>query len=168
MAGRNHGARGVETRSNGIPDTMHTVIVAIHLMVVLALVVVVLLQRSEGGALGMGGGGGFMSSRGQANVMTRATTILAVLFFSTSLGLALLARGENGVGPSLFDQPGATAPAGTEGQGLLPLLRGPQGTDNTAPQSSAPTPPASGEAPANGVQPQAPQQPAAPQAPVSQ
>lgn len=157
---------------------MHTVIVVIHLMVVLALVAVVLLQRSEGGALGMGGGGGFMSSRGQANAMTRATTILAVLFFGTSLGLALLARGENGPGPSLFDQPGATAPAGTEGQGLLPLLRGPQGTDSTAPQGQQPTPPASGDAPTDGAQPaapqapaaqpQAPQQPAAPQAPVSQ
>ena len=43
-------------------------------------------------ALGMGGGGGFMTGRGQANVLTRATAILAALFFATSLGLTLLAR----------------------------------------------------------------------------
>ena len=71
---------------------MQTVLIVVHLLIVIALVVVVLLQRSEGGALGMGGGGGFMTGRGQANVLTRATAILGALFFATSLGLTLLAR----------------------------------------------------------------------------
>ena len=74
---------------------MQHVIIVIHLMQVLALIGVVLLQRSEGGGLGgMGGGGGgsgFMSSRGTANVLTRATAILAALFFVTSLLLSILA-----------------------------------------------------------------------------
>jgi len=61
-------------------------------MIVVALVVTVLLQRSEGGAIGIGGGGGFMTGRGQANALTRATAILAALFFATSLGLTFLAR----------------------------------------------------------------------------
>jgi preprotein translocase subunit SecG len=155
---------------------MHTVIIVIHLMVVLSLVAVVLLQRSEGGALGIGGGGGFMSSRGQANALTRATTILAMLFFATSLGLALLARSERGTGGSLFDQPGATAPVGTDGQGLLPLLRGPQGAGGEPAQGELPAGEAAPAAPggqptapqAPATTPPAPQQPAAPQAPVSQ
>ena len=71
---------------------LQTIVISFHLMVVIALVAVVLLQRSEGGALGMGGGGGFMTGRGQANVLTRATAILAALFFTTSLGLTLIAR----------------------------------------------------------------------------
>jgi preprotein translocase subunit SecG len=71
---------------------MQSVLIVIHLMVVVTLVVVVLLQRSEGGAIGIGGGGGFMTGRGQANALTRATAILAALFFSTSLGLTILAR----------------------------------------------------------------------------
>ena len=71
---------------------MQTVLIVIHLMVVLALVGVVLLQRSEGGGLGIGGGSGFMTARGAANALTRATGILAVAFFATSLGLSLLAR----------------------------------------------------------------------------
>ncbi len=75
---------------------METVVIVIHLMVVLALVLVVLLQRSEGGALGIGGGGGggggFMSSRGTANVLTRATAVLAVAFFATSLALSIIAK----------------------------------------------------------------------------
>ncbi len=71
---------------------MQSVLIVIHLMIVVALVVTVLLQRSEGGALGVGGGSGFMTGRGQANVLTRATAILAALFFATSLGLTVLAR----------------------------------------------------------------------------
>jgi preprotein translocase subunit SecG len=71
---------------------MQSVLIVIHLMVVIALVVTVLLQRSEGGAIGIGGGGGFMTGRGQANALTRATAILAALFFATSLGLTFLAR----------------------------------------------------------------------------
>ena len=70
---------------------MQTVIIVIHLMIVLAMIGLVLLQRSEGGGLGMGGGAGFMSSRGTANVLTRATAILAGLFFATSLVLSILA-----------------------------------------------------------------------------
>jgi preprotein translocase subunit SecG len=70
---------------------MQTVIIVIHLMIVLVMVGLVLLQRSEGGGLGMGGGGGFMSSRGSTNMLSRATAILAGMFFATSLILSILA-----------------------------------------------------------------------------
>ena len=68
---------------------MQSVLIVIHLLVVIALVAVVLLQRSEGGALGAGGGGGFMTGRGQANALSRATAILGALFFAWSLGRRL-------------------------------------------------------------------------------
>ncbi len=72
---------------------MQTVVVAVHLMLVLAIIGVVLLQRSEGGGLGAGGssGGGFMSTRGTANLLTRTTAFLALGFFITSLFLSWLA-----------------------------------------------------------------------------
>ena len=74
---------------------MTEVLLAIHLMIALAMVLVILLQRSEGGGLGIGGGGGggggFMSARGTANLLTRATEILATCFFVTSLSLAIIA-----------------------------------------------------------------------------
>ena len=72
---------------------MASVIIVIHLMVVVALVGTVLLQKSEGGALGIGGGGGGMGARGQANVLTRTTTGLAIAFFTTSMILSMIARG---------------------------------------------------------------------------
>ena len=92
---------------------MQTVLIVIHLMVVAALVVVVLLQRSEGGALGIGGGGGggFFTGRGQANALTRATAILATIFFLTSIALTVLAS-MNHQQKSIFDgsKPGQTPP----------------------------------------------------------
>jgi preprotein translocase subunit SecG len=112
---------------------MLTVIILVHLMIVLAMVGLVLLQKSEGGGLGMGGGtGGFLSSRGTANVLTRATAILAALFFATSLLLSIMASVDrkprsildSGGGPAVPTAPGApTAPAGGSG-GVLDQLRG--------------------------------------------
>lgn len=85
---------------------METVVLLIHLFLALSLVIVVLLQRSEGGALGIGGGsmGGLVSARGSANLMTRATGIIAALFIMTSLTLAILA-GNNRTTRSILDQP---------------------------------------------------------------
>ena len=59
---------------------MITVILVIHLLIASTMVGVILIQRSEGGALsGLGGGtmGGLMTTRGTANLLTRATAILA-------------------------------------------------------------------------------------------
>ena len=90
---------------------MQSVLIVIHLLVVIALVAVVLLQRSEGGALGTGGGGGFMTGRGQANALSRATGILGGLFFATALLMSVIA-GWNRAPRSILD---STAPAGVAG-----------------------------------------------------
>ncbi len=93
---------------------METVIIVIHLMVIVALIAVVLLQRSEGGALGIGGGGNFMSSRGQTNVLTRTTAILAAAFFATSIALTILSRFQGGPASILDDVRTTPAPISTE------------------------------------------------------
>lgn len=69
---------------------MLSVVIAIHLMLVIALIGVVLLQKSEGGGF-VSSTSGFMTGRGTANVLTRTTALLAVGFFITSLALSLLA-----------------------------------------------------------------------------
>jgi preprotein translocase subunit SecG len=128
---------------------MQHVIIVIHLMLVLALIGVVLLQRSEGGGLGIGSSGGFMTSRGTANVLTRATAILAGLFFVTSLVLSILAginRKPTSIlqgGQSAPTAPGAPTPLGGGG-GLLNQLQDGQ-------------PPAAPAAPAAPSGPQVPQ-----------
>lgn len=70
---------------------MTTVILIIHIIISISIVGLVLMQRSEGGGLGIGGGNNFMSARGTADLLTRATTVLAIAFFCTSILLAMLA-----------------------------------------------------------------------------
>jgi preprotein translocase subunit SecG len=78
-----------------------TFLLVVHGLIALALVGVILLQKSEGGGLGIGGGtgGGLMTARGAANLLTRSTTVLAILFIGSSILLAVLAAGTNKVKP---------------------------------------------------------------------
>ncbi len=169
---------------------MQTVIIVIHLMVIVALVAVVLLQRSEGGALGMGGGDQFMTMRGQGNVLTRATTILAAIFFITSMAMTVLNR-LNAPPTSVLDtapaaQTAPTVPApgtagapatGTGNSGILDQLNrytsGPPSTvtpKSVVPDTSAPVAPATSPSAPAGAQPAAggtPSAPAGSQAPKS-
>lgn len=119
---------------------MDKILIVIHLIVVLALVAVVLLQRSEGGGLGIGGGSGFMTARGAANTLTRATAILATAFFVTSLGLSLMARYGEQPTDILDRLPAQTGQQEGAGGGVLNQLGGGQAPapaeqpQNTAPQ----------------------------------
>ena len=70
---------------------MTTVILIIHIIISISIVGLVLMQRSEGGGLGIGGGNNFMSARGTADFLTRATTLFAIAFFCTSILLAMIA-----------------------------------------------------------------------------
>ncbi len=94
---------------------MGNVLLVIHLMLAMAMIGVVLLQRSEGGGLGIGGGGGgggmggFLTGRGTANLLTRATAVLAAGFMLTSIGLTILASGSD-ERRSIIDEPPVTAP----------------------------------------------------------
>src|SRR3954465_14713831 len=111
---------------------MQTVIIIVHLIIVLALIGGVLLQRSEGG-MGLGGSGGggvsgFMTGRGQANALTRATAVLAGLFFVTSIALTVMATSTraprsilDGATPAA-PAPGQQAPASPQGGNVLEQL----------------------------------------------
>ena len=119
---------------------MTTVLLIIHLFVTLALIGVVLIQRSEGGGLGIGssqGMGSFMSGRGTANLLTRTTAILAVIFMGLSMTLAVLNRGTSGsTTRSILDAP---APASTTAPASAPSAA-PPATPPPAPSGpSAPT-----------------------------
>jgi preprotein translocase subunit SecG len=110
---------------------MQQVVIVIHLMLVVALIGTVLLQRSEGGGLGIGSSGGFMTNRGSANVLTRATAVLAGLFFVTSLILSILAGWgraptsiiQGGGQSAPVSAPGAPAPLSSGGGVLNQLQR---------------------------------------------
>ncbi len=74
---------------------METILVVAHLFIALALVGLVLMQHGKGAdagaAFGSGASGTVFGSRGSASFLTRATAILAALFFINSLVLAWFA-----------------------------------------------------------------------------
>ena len=127
---------------------MQTVLIVIHLLVVIALVGAVLLQRSEGGVLGTGGGGGFMTGRGQANALSRATAVLGTLFFVTAIAMSILASWGraprsliNNVPASTSGAP-ATAPTPATPASLLDQLKQMQNQSGAPAQPAAPAAPA--------------------------
>ena len=87
----------------------------VQAIVAALLVAVILMQKSEGGGLGVGGSpAGFMSARGAADFMSRATAILAAIFVGLSIVLAALAARTvttTAVDTSLANQPAPAIPA---------------------------------------------------------
>ena len=71
---------------------MFTFLLILQTLVAASLVLVILMQRSEGGGLGVGGSSsGFMTARGAADFLTRATAVLGGAFIVLSILLAAIA-----------------------------------------------------------------------------
>jgi preprotein translocase subunit SecG len=95
-------------------------VITVHIISCLFLIAVVLLQQGKGQDLASAfGGGGTQTAfgpRGSANVLSRATTVLAGVFMVTSLALSMLRPKD----VSVLDRvPAATAspsPASTPAQ----------------------------------------------------
>jgi preprotein translocase subunit SecG len=94
------------------------IVIAAHVLIALAIIGLVLLQHGKGADMGSGFGGGSAGSlfgaTGSANFLSRATAVLATVFFLTSLGLAYLATNKPKAGGGVLDAVKAlpAAPAG--------------------------------------------------------
>src|SRR5215211_7941473 len=106
---------------------MFKFLLIVQTLVAASLVSVILMQRSEGGGLGVGGSSsGFMTARGAADFLTRATAVLGGLFIILSITLAAMAgtaRQSTQVDTSLANRVGtapATAPATEQQQPAAP------------------------------------------------
>ncbi len=77
---------------------MFTVLVVVQVLVSVALIGLILIQHGKGAdagaAFGSGASGTVFGSRGSANFLSRATGVLATLFFLTSLSLAYVVHGQ--------------------------------------------------------------------------
>jgi preprotein translocase subunit SecG len=93
-----------------------TLLLAAHVLVAAALVGFVLLQHGKGAdmgaAFGSGASGSLFGAAGSANFLSRATAILATVFFMTSIGLTYFAS-TRGAPKELMKRelPATTAPA---------------------------------------------------------
>ena len=76
---------------------METIILAVHVVAALGLIGLVLLQQGKGAEAGASFGAGasqtVFGSSGAGSFLARVTAVLAAVFFCTSIGLAVLARG---------------------------------------------------------------------------
>lgn len=76
---------------------MQTIILIIHVLLAISIIVLVLLQHGKGAdagaAFGSGASATVFGARGSTSFLTRATAVLAALFFITSLSLAYLGGG---------------------------------------------------------------------------
>ncbi|MCL2761586.1 MAG: preprotein translocase subunit SecG [Treponema sp.] len=79
---------------------LSTVLLVFFVIIAILLILLVLVQTEEGDGLGGIFAGGSSSAFGSrsGNVLTRATTVLGILFLIISLGLALLNRTPGGAG----------------------------------------------------------------------
>ena len=130
---------------------MYALIMTIHIVVCIFLIIVVLLQSGKAadlaGAFGGMGSQTAFGPRGSATLLSKATTISAVLFMVTSLSLSILATRNAGLGTSVLDvSPSgsrATAPAAPKGAAPVTSAPAPAGAPSGAPmqvQLPAPTP----------------------------
>jgi len=75
---------------------MEQVIIVFHVLAALAIVGLILIQQGKGADMGASFGAGasqtLFGSRGSGNALTRATAILAALFFATSFALTVVAK----------------------------------------------------------------------------
>lgn len=122
---------------------MYYLVATIHVIVSLFLIVVVLLQSGKAadlaGAFGGLGSQTVFGPRGSATVLTRATTISAIVFMLTSLTLSLASPGgpsTGGSGSDLLDRmstPSSSAPAppGKEVTPAAPVTTVPGGIEVT-------------------------------------
>jgi preprotein translocase subunit SecG len=118
---------------------LYWIVVSLHIIACLFLIGVVLLQQGKGQDLASAfGGGGTQTAfgpRGSANVLSRATTILAGAFMVTSLGLSVMKPRAT----SVLDK----VPAGTASPAPAPVPTpaAPAATAApTVPEESAPVP----------------------------
>jgi len=122
-------------------------ITIIHVVICLILVVAVLLQSGKAadlaGAFGGVGSQTAFGPRGTATILSKVTTISAILFMVTSLGLWMLSfKGERSVvkgEPAAKAAQTTTAPGTKPEEPAAPAQK--PGEDQTAPQSSTPNQP---------------------------
>ncbi len=97
---------------------MHTIIIAVHVVVAVILVLTVLLQAGKGAGMGAafgGSSGSVFGSRGPTTLISKITCAAAVIFMCTSLNLAIFQGGlsRDSVLDEWSQEAAAPAPAAT-------------------------------------------------------
>lgn len=128
---------------------METLVLVVHVFAALGIVGLVLLQHGKGAdvgaAFGSGASGSLFGASGSANFLSRATAMLAVVFFLTSLGLTYFTSRKTESKGVMATQPvpAQTLPGQLPSPGSTPVPSVPGGQQAPA---SVPGAPAAGAA----------------------
>ena len=112
-------------------EQVNSILLVIQVLLSISLIALILLQHGKGAdagaAFGSGASATVFGARGSGNFMSRATTVVAVLFFIVCLSLAYISSHRaaiaDGVSGSVTTQELETAPAMQQGgqvEGDLP------------------------------------------------
>lgn len=97
---------------------METLVLVVHILVAIVMIALILLQQGKGAEMGAsfgsGASGTVFGSAGSAGFLTKLTAGLALVFFLTSLGLAVYAKQNAAKAAGVFTE---SAPASS-----LPVL----------------------------------------------
>lgn len=124
---------------------MDTILVIIHLFLAIGLIGLILIQHGKGAdagaAFGSGASATVFGASGSANFLSRATGILALLFFITSLALAWYAMNTGKDAGLMINEPAAPAVVETEMPALAPATSDVPEVPVAAPESAVPAAP---------------------------
>lgn len=121
---------------------MFTALVIVHVIICVGLMIVVLMQSAKGDGLASAFGGGAFSGavfggRGAATFLSKATSILAILFMLSCIGLTFMSKG----GAST----GVTGESAVQREAAQQQQTAPTTTPTTTPtEQPSTTPPAGG------------------------
>lgn len=86
-----------------------SLVLTVHILVAISIIGLVLMQHGKGAdmgaAFGSGASGSLFGATGSANFLSRATGILAAVFFATSLTLAYVASSKPKTTGSVMQEP---------------------------------------------------------------
>ena len=94
-------------------EMFETIVVVVHVLVSLGLIGLIMIQQGKGAEAGASFGGGasqtVFGSQGSGNFLTKTTKYLAIIFFATSISLAVIAKQRSEVSSQEFQPTAAIA-----------------------------------------------------------
>ena len=127
-----------------------TIVLAVQMLTALIMIGLILVQHGKGAdmgaAFGSGGSGSLLGASGSANFMSRATAVLATIFFVATLALAYFGGPKTSPGSSVLEGTAVTAPV-VPGVGQIPGSSAPAASANDNSMPPAVVAPGAGQIP---------------------
>ena len=124
-------------------NVLLTVVLAVQMLSALGMIGLILVQHGKGAdmgaAFGSGSAGSLFGASGSANFLSRTTSVLAVLFFVSTLALAYFGNARPASSGSVLERSVGTVPVAP-----TPASQIPSGDASGPAPAAAPAVPASG------------------------